>query len=206
MSFVGRHIRRCSVPLARVVFASIALTAVGNTYANSVNAATTHPACVASQIRVTEGPTQINAPYTLTTSTGKHQARAFELVPVTFYNVSATCHLLMGAPVFLAVRNTTTVSATTPIHDLSMSAGADNTKRVVVMRHRKVEALFLVAKPIGPSFIGCESATTSGLSVGGYANPVGTSHFIVRRLRDVCFDFKAGSHVLNIGTIWKEKP
>ena len=169
----------------------------------NAHAGITHPACQSSQIRVTAGATATDATYTVRTSTGVHQVSAYEIVPVSFYNKGATCHLLMGAPIFQAVRNTTALSATTPPHDLSIPAGAGNTKRMVVPRHQKIEALFVVVKPVGSSFAGCEPATTSGFSVGDFGNPIDTTHFIRRQLREVCFDSGAGAHVLNIGASWE---
>ncbi len=169
----------------------------------NAHAGITHPACQSSQIRVTAGATATDATYAVRTSTGVHQVSAYEIVPVSFYNEGATCHLLMGAPIFQAVRNTTALSATTPPHDLSIPAGADNTERMVVPHHQKIEALFVVVKPAGSYFAGCEPATTSGFSVGDFGNPIDTTHFIRRQLREVCFDSGAGAHVLNIGASWE---
>ncbi|MHB8380093.1 MAG: hypothetical protein ACYDB2_09305 [Acidimicrobiales bacterium] len=156
------------------------------------------PACVASNITVTEGATVTNTTYTVKTSTGLHQVPAYEEVPVYFYNRGAPCHLLMGAPDVRAVRDTTHVAAIT-LHDLSFPAGADNTRRPVIARHQKLEALFVVVKPVGSSFRGCAPGTTTGFLVGNYAKPIATTHFVVRRLRDVCFDSGAGRSVLNYG-------
>jgi hypothetical protein len=206
MSLVNRRIRWGGVPLALIIFGFLAAVTFAGPLAVNAYAATTHPACNSSQIRVTAGATLTDTTYTVTTSTGAHQVPAYEVVPVSFYNKGATCHLLMGAPIFRAVRNTTSLSTTTPIHDLSIPAGADNTKRMVVTRHQKVEALFVVVKPVGSYFAGCDPATTTGFSVGNFGNPIATTHFVVRQLRDVCFDSGVGAHVLNIGAIWKTTP
>jgi hypothetical protein len=163
-----------------------------------------HPACQASQIAVTAGATVTNTTYPVRTSTGVHQSPAYEEVPVYFYNRDATCHLLMGAPYFQAVRNTTDVVNLSALsaHDVSVGVGADNTRRPVVVRHQKLEALFVVVKPLGPSFKGCDPATASGIVIQGYARPIGTFHFVVRQLRDVCFDTGVGRGQFNYGAAW----
>jgi len=155
-----------------------------------------HPACLASNIAVTAGATATNATYTVKTSTGLHQASAYEEVPVYFYNRGATCHLLMGAPEVRAVGDAANAAAIT-LHDLSIPTGADNTGRPVVAHHQKLEALFVVVKPVGSPFTGCDPMTSTGFLVGGYAKPIATTHFVVRRLRDVCFDSGVGRSVLD---------
>lgn len=184
-----------------IVVAVLALlVAIGTlTPAVVAQAATpSRPACLASNITVTNGATVTNTTYIVKTSTGLHQVPVFERVPVYFYNRGATCHLLMGAPEVQAVRNTTNV-ATISSHDLSIPTGADNTRRPVIAHHQKLEALFVVVKPIGSTFKGCAPATTTGLLVGGYAKPRGHTHFVIRRLRDVCFDSGVGRSVLDYG-------
>jgi hypothetical protein len=160
-----------------------------------------HPACLASNITVTAGVTVTNTTYTVKTSTGLHQVPAFEDVPVYFYNRSTTCHLLMGAPEVQAVRNTMDIVNLSALsaHDVSVPAGADNTRRPVVAHHQKLEVLFVVVKPLGPSFKGCDPATASGIVIQGYASPIGSFHFVVRQLRDVCFDSGVGRSVLDYG-------
>lgn len=193
-----------SVALALSVIAPLTAVTLTGSLALNAQAVTTHPACQASQIRVAAGATLTDTTYPVRTSTGVHQVPAYEVVPVYFYNKGATCHLLMGAPDFQAVRNMTDVTNLSALsaHDVSVPAGADNTNRLVVTRRQKVEALFVVVKPVGPSFTGCDPATTSGILMQGYANPIGTFHFIVRRLRDVCFDSGIGRNVLNFGAVW----
>jgi len=142
--------------------------------------------------------------YPFRTSTGVRQEPAYEVIPVYFYNQGGTCHLLMGAPDMTAVRDTTNVAnlRTISMHDLSVPVSADNTRRQVVGHHQKLEALFVVVRPAGSAFTGCKPATTSGILLQGYASPIGTFHFIVRRLRDVCFDSGVGQNVLDYGVAW----
>jgi len=107
----------------------------------------------------------------------------------------------MGAPEVQAVRNTTDVVNLTALsaHDVSIPAGADNTRRPVVTHRKKIEAFFVVVKPLGPSFKGCDPATASGIVIQGYASPIGTFRFVLRQLRDVCFDTGVGQSVLDYG-------
>jgi hypothetical protein len=194
---------RAAVAFAVLTLAIMTINVGVGRLASSAHAATpAPPACQASQVRVTAGATLTNATYPVRTSTGVHQELAYEIVPVYFYNKAATCHLLMGAPGFIAVRNTTTLRSSTPSDDFSIPAGADNTKRPLVTHHQKLEALLVVVKPSKSSFAGCEPATTSGFVVGGFAKPIGSIHFIVRKLREVCFDSGVGSHTQNIGVGW----
>jgi hypothetical protein len=164
-------------------------------------ATTSYPACEASQITVTAGATAANVLYPVRNSIGVRQSRAFELVPVYFHNRGTTCHLLMGAPEVRVVRNTSDPAAI-PLSDLSAPAGADNTRRLVVPRHEKLEALFVVVKPIGPTFKGCDPATATGFIVGGYASPIAATHFVDRKLREVCFDTGTGREVIDYGVDW----
>ncbi len=204
MSHLKVSVRRYGVVTA-MVLVPLVIT-IGMTLSpRAAHAATTsHPACQASQIVVSAGATSLNSTYSVRTSTGVHYERAYEVVPVYFYNRGDTCHLLMGAPAIRAVRDTTDVTKLNNLktRDLSVPAGADNTRRPVVTRHQRIEALFVIVKPVGRSFKGCDPATSSGLLVQGYANPVGTFHFVVRRLRDVCFDSAIGPNVLNYGVSW----
>jgi hypothetical protein len=205
MSLVDRRVRLSNVILGLAVIASsTAVTLAWPLAVNAQAANSAHPACQASQITVTAGATVTNTTYTVKTSTGLHQVPAYEEVPVYFYNRGTPCHLLMGAPYFQAVRNTTDVVNLSALsaHDVSVGAGADNTRRPVVIRHQKLEALFVVVKPVGPSFKGCDPATASGIVTQGYASPIGTFHFVVRQLRDVCFDSGVGALVVNIGAVW----
>src|ERR1035437_6177765 len=202
MSYLRKRVRESRVVLAHVVLMPLA-TAIGtlSPAVTSYAASSSHPACLASQIAVTAGATETNTSYPVRTSTGVHQSPAYEMVPVYFYNRGATCHLLMGAPNFRAVRNTTDV-AHLSAHDLSVPAGSGNTRRPVITRHQKTEVLFVIVKPVGSSFTGCDPATTTGFLVGDYANPIATTHFVVRQLRDVCFDAALGRNVLDYGAAW----
>ena len=199
MSCQKKRVHRSRAVLAVVVLLPLAI-AVGTVSPAVVAQAVTrsHPACLASNITVTDGVTVTNTTYTVKTSTGLHLVPAYEEVPVYFYNRGAACHLLMGAPEVRAVRDTANVAAIT-LHDLSIPTGADNTRRPVVAHHQKLEALFVVVKPVGSPFTGCAPATTTGFLVGGYAKPIATTHFVVRRLRDVCFDSGVGRSVLDYG-------
>jgi hypothetical protein len=147
---------------------------------------------------VTGGATLTNTTYPVMTTTGVHQASAYEEVPVNFYNRGENCHLLMGAPEVQLLRHTSNASGA-PASDISLPAGADNTRRPVVRRHQKIKALFVVVPRLDPAFKGCEPATATGIIVGGYAKPIGTTQFIARRLRGVCFDSGVGRSVLDYG-------
>lgn len=151
-------------------------------------AVVTHPACHVSQIKVTAGATLHNASYDQQTPKGAAKAMANEAVPVYFYNQGAACHLLMGAPSFRAVKKTTSV-ATTTVDDLSIPVGADNENRVVVTLNAVMGAR-------------CDPATTSGLLVGDYANPIAATHLIVRTLQDVCFYSGIDRIDVNDGAVW----
>src|ERR1035437_5372644 len=202
MSYLRKRVRESRVVLALVVLMPLAI-AVG-TLSPAVTAhaaAPAQPACRASQIAVTAGATLGGTNYLVRTSTGLQRRSASKVVPVYFYNRGATCHLLMGAPIFQPLRNTTDV-AHLSAHDLAIPVGAGTTRRPVVARHQKIEALFVFMKPVGPAFTGCKLATTTGFLVGDYANPIATTHFIVRQLRDVCFDTGVGRNVLNYGAVW----
>ncbi|MDE3094307.1 MAG: hypothetical protein KGJ47_11065 [Acidobacteriota bacterium] len=187
--------------------AALVLTLVATTSLVAVPvwaAAPAHPACRARQIRVSAGPTLTNATYTVATSTGARPVFADEAVPVYFYNRGGTCHLLMGAPAVSAVRDATRVASlrTLPLRDLSIPTTAQNTRRRLVDHHQRLEALVMVARPVGPSFAGCDPATATGILVQGYAGPIGTFHFVARPLRDVCFDTGVGRNVVNVGVFW----
>jgi hypothetical protein len=191
--------RRSRVVLTLLVLipSAIAAGSMSPTFAANA-AASALPACQAAQLIVTGGVITTNTSYPVKTTTGLHQARAYEMVPVYFYNRGSSCHLLMGAPVVRLLRNTTTAS-TAPPNDLSIPTGADNTRRPPIDRHQKVEALFVVVPRAGPAFKGCEPGTATGIVVGGYAKPIGAVHFIARTLREVCFDSGVGRSVLDYG-------
>ena len=202
---VRQGFRGKTMAFALVALTPLLLAGCSAAPAATAHSVTSHPACGASQITVTAGKTLTNATYEVKTTTGLHQVRADELVPLYFYNTGATCHLLMGAPQVLAVRHTTDVTnlSTLSMHDVSIPSGADNTRRLVVARHQKIEALFVVLKPVaGPTLRGCHPATATGLVLQGYAGPIGTFQWIPRQLRDVCFDTGAGRGVVNFGVSW----
>ena len=205
MMSVRRRVLGNTTPLVLIVVMPLLLAGCSASSSTTAQAVTSHPACDASQITVTAGKTLTNATYAVRTTTGLHRVRADELVPVYFYNTGATCHLLMGAPTVLAVRDTTDVKSLSSLsmHDVSIPAGADNTQRRIVARHQRLEALFVIIKPVaGPTFRGCHPATATGLVVQGYVGPAGTFHWIPRELRDVCFDTGVGSSVVNFGISW----
>ena len=195
--------------VARTLLAPLAIAAAVVAPANRAPGATASlPACRAAQIAVSAGATAFTTTYSVRTSTGLHHVAVYEAVPVYFSNRGTTCHLLMGAPQFQAVRGTTDVRRLSALsaHDLSVPVGADNTRRPVVAHLRKIEALFVVARPVGRAFAGCEPATASGIVIQGYASPIGTFHFIARQLRDVCFDTGVGPRVVNDGALWPAPP
>ena len=205
MGYLRRHVRWSGAVLTLVVLIALAILVGTTSRARTAQAApTAHPACRASQIVVSAGATLFNANYPVRTTTGVHQESAYEAVPVYFYNRGDTCHLLMGAPAIGVVRDTTTVTSlkTLKLRDLSVGVSAENTRRPVVARHQKIEALFVIVRPVGPAFKSCDPVTGSGLLVQGYARPIGTFHFIVRRLRTVCFDSGVGRIVLDYGVAW----
>ncbi len=189
--------RRRRIALVLVVLSSLMMVALSSTTPAQA-AMSLPPACQVSQISVTAGATVTNTTYPVKTSTGLYQMPAYEVVPVYFYNRGVTCHLLMGAPDVRAVRGTTHF-ATITSHDLSTPASGDNTKRVVVAHHQKLEALFVVIEPVGSTFKGCDPATSTGFIVGDYAKPISATHFVIRKLRKVCFDSGVGRNVLDYG-------
>jgi hypothetical protein len=197
-----RRARRSGVSWVRIALLPLAVV-LGTTLSFGIAqaGATLYPACQASQIAVTAGATATNTLYPVRTTIGVRQSLAYELVPVYFQNLGPTCHLLMGAPEVRAVRNATD-PATISTNDLSAPAGADNTRRMVVSGHGKLEALFVVVKPVGETFQGCDPATATGFTIGGYARPIATIHFVVRKLRDVCFDTGIGHDVIDYGVDW----
>jgi hypothetical protein len=196
-------VRESRVVLALVVLLPLAIAVGALSPAGLARAAApAPPACQASQIAVTAGATLGETNYLVRTLTGLQQRSAFKVVPVFFYNRGATCHLLMGGPIFRAVRNTTDVTHLSA-NDLAIPASAGSTRRPVVARHQKLKALFVWMKPVGPAFTGCKPATATGFLVGDYANPIATTHSIVRQLRNVCFDNPSvGRGVLNYGPVW----
>ena len=202
MSYPRRRVRGSRVVLTLVVLLPLAIAVGTVSPAVTAHAATSsHPACQASRISVTAGATVTTATYRLKTSEGVLQYRAYEVVPVYFYNRGTTCHLLTGAPEVRAVRNTTD-PAKLSVRDMSVPTAAENTRRPVITHHQKIEALFVVDRLVGSSFTGCDPATTTGFLVNGYANPIATTHFVVRQLGDVCFDTGVGRNVLNYGAVW----
>lgn len=205
MKPLSRRVLGNTTALVLVVLMPLLLAGCSASSSTSAHTVTSYPACGASQVTVTSGKTLINATYDVRTTTGLHQVRAYELVPLYFDNTGATCHLLMGAPEVLAVRSTPDVTnlSALSMHDVSISSGADDTRRRVVARHQKLEALFVVLKPVvGLTMKGCHPATTTGLVLQGYAGPVGTFHWFPRQLRDVCFDTGVGRSVVNFGVSW----
>jgi hypothetical protein len=198
------------VHLSKPVFVSavlmlLALVGTSMSPAAAHAAALSHPSCNSSEIAVSAGETETNTTYPVKTSTGIHEVPAFEVVPVYFYNRGTVCHLSMGAPDIEVVRNTTKVVNLSALsaHDVSVPVGAENTKRLDIARHQKIEALFVVVKLVGPSLKGCDPATASGLLIQGYVHPIGTFHFVARQLRDVCFDTGVGRNVLDYGVVWR---
>ena len=188
------------------VLLALTLAAAGLSLAVPVQAAPPlHPACQASQIRVSAGATVTNTSITVATATGVRPVFVDEAVPVYFYNRGDVCHLLMGAPAVSAVRRATRVASlrTLPLSDLSIGTSAENNRRHLISHHQRLEALVVVVRPVGPSFAGCDPATATGILLQGYAGPVGTFHFIARSLRDVCFDTSVGRNVINVGVDWR---
>lgn len=205
MKSVGHRVRGNTTTFALVVLTPLLLAGCSAAPSTTAQAVISHPACGVSQITVAAGKTLINATYEVRTSTGLHRVRAYEIVPLYFYNTGATCHLLMSAPDVFAVRNTTDVTnlATLSMHDVSIPIDSANTRRRVVTHHQKLEALFVVLKPVaGLTLRGCHPATATGLLLQGYAGPIGTFHWIPGQLRDVCFDRGVGSSVVNFGISW----
>lgn len=203
MNFSRNGIRAGTTALALAVVMPLVAVAAASP-ALSAEAATLAPACQATQITVTTGATLMNTTYPVKTSTGVHESSAFEEFPVYFHNHGSTCRLLKWAPAIEAVRDATQSAKllALPAHDRSAPTGAYGTKRQVVARDHTVEALIVVTKPVGFSFKGCDPATASGIVMQGYAEPIGTFRFIVRPLRDVCFDSGVGRTVLDFGAVW----
>ncbi len=199
-----RRVRR-NLLAAALVFSIPLVLAECSASSATAQTVASPPACNASQITVTAGKTLTNAIYEVRTTTGLHQVRAEELVPVYFHNTGVTCHLLMGAPKVLVVRNTSNVKnlSSLSMRDVSIPTVAVDTRRRDVARHQEIKALFVVLRPVaGPTFGGCQPATATGLVVQGYAGPVGTFHWIPREIRDVCFDTGVTRSVVNFGIDW----
>lgn len=202
MNLLGSRAHGRRVGRTLVVITSFTAVTMTSPLALSAQAASTaHPACQASQIRVTAGPTSTNVTYNAKTVTGEHKSLAKEAVPVYFYNQGSTCHLLIGAPDFRAVKSTTDLSSIT-VSDLSMPDGADNENRLLLDHHERVEALFVVVKFSGITSGRCDPATTTGLLVGDYASPIATTHFFARKIHDVCFYKGPGPIATNSGAVW----
>ena len=202
MNLLGRRAHGGKVERAIAVIALLTAATVTGPLALTAQAASTaHPACQASQIRVTAGPTSPNVTYDVKTVTGEHKSLAKDAVPVYFYNKGSICHLLMGAPIFRAVKSTADPGSLT-VADLSMPAGADNENRLLLGHHERVEALYVVVKLSGISSGQCDPATTTGLLVGDYANPKATTHFLARKIHRVCFYKGPGPIAMNAGAIW----
>ena len=202
MDLLSRHAHAGKVGPALVVIAAFMAVTLTSPLALPAQAASTaHSACQASQIRVTAGPTSPNTTYDVMTVSGEHKALAREAVPVYFYNEGSTCHLLMGAPNFRAVKSTTDLGSLT-VGDVSMPAAADNENRLLLDHHERVEALFVVIKLVGISRGQCDPATTTGFLVGDYANPIATTHFFARKIHRVCFYKGPGPIAMNAGAIW----
>jgi len=198
------RVRAGATALALAVLMPLTIAVSVASPAVSAQAATLAPACQATHLTVTTGATLMNTTYPVKTSTGLHESSAYEAFPVYFHNHGSTCRLLRWAPAIEAVRNTTksTKLLELPAHDRSSPTGAYGTKRQVVAHDKTVEALIVVTKPVGFSFKGCDPATASGIVMQGYAEPIGTFRFIVRPLRDVCFDAGVGRTVLDFGVVW----
>jgi hypothetical protein len=202
MNLLGRRAHGGKVERALAVIAFLtAATMTSPLVVTAQAASTTHPACQATQIKVTAGPMSPNVTYDVKTVTGEHKALAREAVPVYFYDMGSTCHLLMGSPIFRAVKSTTDIQSVT-VGDLSMPAGADNEIRQVVEQHERVETLFVIVKLPGVIKGHCDPATTTGFLVSNYADPITTTHFFARKLHDVCFYSGPGQIAMNSGAVW----
>ena len=101
----------------------------------------------------------------------------------------------------MRVKGTTKVGAISP-KDMSIPVGADNENRMLVTHHQRLEALLVAVGPHVTTNGPCDPAPTTGLLVGGYATPISSAHFIVRRLRSVCFDTGVGRNNVNTGVVW----
>jgi hypothetical protein len=188
MEFTKKHTRWGFIALAMLVIATLISTALMGTFATTAQVASHNPACLTSQIKVTVGATMSNVPYDYSTV----HAFSKKAVPVYFYNTGATCHLLMGAPSIRAVKNTTNVHAIA-VSDLAFPGSVPTENRVVVDHHQKVEALFLFGNPLPPSSHPCDPATTTGILVQGYADPISSiGKFFPRSIQ----------HVSNTGVAW----
>ena len=192
---------------ARTFLVIVALGATGTvaTLARTSEArATTLVACRTSQIQVTAGPTLTNVRYSYKASGHTLKGLAQQAVPVYFYDKGATCHLLMSGPDIRMVRNATDASSIAA-SDLSAPTGNPAvSERAVVDRHQRIEALVSVNRLPKKDSKNCVPATSTGFLVGDYANPVATSHFIVRALDHVCFDpgTVGGPVTINFGVSW----
>lgn len=204
-NILNQHFRASGVSFALAVLMISALTmSTTSPAASAYVAASSRPACAAKQIIVSAGVTLTNTTYPHMTSSGLRREPAHEAVPIYFHNRGPTCHLLMGAPAVQAVRDTHGVTSLKNInlHDLSVPVSAVDTRRRIVAHHQTIEVLFVVVRPIGSPLARCSPATTSGILIQGYATPIGTFHYVERRLQNVCFDAGVGPNVLDYGVAW----
>ena len=84
MESVRRRALGKTTALVLVVVTPLLLAGYSAASATTAQAMTSHPACDASQITVTAGKTLTHATYAVRTTSGFHQVRAEELVPVYF--------------------------------------------------------------------------------------------------------------------------
>lgn len=199
MRYLRTRVRESRAALALAILMPLAIALSPATSSSATSAM--QPACQASQVVVTAGATLGETNYSMRTPIGLQQRSASLVIPVYFYNRGAICHLLMGAPIFRPVRYTTD-AAHLSANDLGVPAGADNNQRPVVKRHQTLKALFVLIRPVGAPFKACKPGTATGVQVGGYVKPVATTHFILRQIRDVCFDTGIGRNVGNYGAAW----
>lgn len=210
MRLTRTRAHRMFARLSLVVVTFLASFIPGASTSSVAQAATRYPACVTSQIVVSAGATLSNVSYQYPTQTGIVHAFSKKAVPVFFYNRGPVCHLLMGAPAITAVRDATSAATVTVDNMTIPNPPVPTTKRVVLLRHERAEALFLFGNPLpkGASE-GCRPATATGLLVQGYANPVpSTGKFFPRQMKNVCFPVPGvvGAVATNTGVEWATAP
>lgn len=189
--------RRAVIVSAIVVFAAavtiwivVATGGGGKGLANS----TKPPACQASRIAVSLGPNM---------KPSSDYPEATQLARILFKNEGPACHLFLGGPVAQAVRGLSGGRLTKSSEASFPSVMPSSFGRVELNKGAKSEALFEVWKtPASGDGNGCTPKTATGLTIGGYALPIGTTRVFLRTLFGVCFASVDGTASLNTEVTW----
>jgi hypothetical protein len=154
------------------------------------------PACQASTIAVTIGPT-VRGPFT-------YAPTAVLVTPVYFTNHGSTCHILLGGPVARAVRGISKGKLTARAQQSFPIGIPASDGKFVLDRGSQKKILFEVTKIEGSASAKrkCQPATASGFVIEGYAKPISSERVFARTLPGVCFDNHVGAVTVNAGLVW----